>query len=329
VLRVKEGISADFNPWSWAVGLSLVCFAPLLLISFGYDFLTQVIPMTAESVSGLSRGELAEAGHAAMRGSYTHTMLEWSAMCAAVFCCILAFVQFRLTSEASLPIIGVALICAGAMDGFHTFAANRLITSVAENKDLIPFTWAICRLFHSLILLVGIGIALGASRSSQGSQSGSIGFIAAVSALFMVVAYGVISYCANSAVLPQTMYPDAAEMVRGVLAEHGTEVVIAHNGQAGLDVLDDFNPDVIVLDLMMPVVDGFEFLQRLRGDLNREDLPVVVLSAKSLSRSESESLAGHQASVLTKESGGSEQLLDAVLGRVLASRRTLVDESDA
>ncbi len=61
---------------------------------------------------------------------------------------MLAFVHFRLTNEPSLPVIGMAMACAGGMDAFHTLAADRLIDAVADNRDLIPFTWAICRMFH-------------------------------------------------------------------------------------------------------------------------------------------------------------------------------------
>ena len=61
------------------------------------------------------------------------------------------------------------------------------------------------------------------------------------------------------------------------LREAGHEVVEACNGELGLEAVRDHTPDCVVLDLLMPVLDGPGFLQRLRGD--GSDLPVVVATA--------------------------------------------------
>ena len=58
-----------------------------------------------------------------------------------------------------------------------------------------------------------------------------------------------------------------------------TRVECARNGQEGLEKLEDFKADLILLDLMMPVMDGREFLVRLRADSRYRDLPVLVVSA--------------------------------------------------
>jgi two-component system, NtrC family, sensor kinase len=100
----------------------------------------------------------------------------------------------------------VALFCAGMMDAFHTLAADRLINAVADNTNLIPFTWAICRLFNALIVLVGVSLLLLAKP--QQIKHGSP-FILVTSLLFGAIAYGTIHFCATSQVLPATMYPDA------------------------------------------------------------------------------------------------------------------------
>jgi signal transduction histidine kinase/ActR/RegA family two-component response regulator len=149
-----------------------------------------------------------QALQAAVRGSYTHTLLEWTALCAAIFVCLLAFLQYRLTREASLPIIGVALLCAGTMDAFHTLAADGLISTVADNRDLIPFTWALCRLFNGLILLTGLSLVLisQATRGFLGDRWSLVG----VSTTFVACAYVTVLICATSPSLPQTMFPDAA-----------------------------------------------------------------------------------------------------------------------
>ena len=86
---------------------------------------------------------------------------------------------------------------------------------------------------------------------------------------------------------------DARERVRRTLQRDGWQVREAENGAAALESLDAERPSLILLDLMMPVMDGFAFLRALRG---RPDgtVPVVVLTAKEISASEKESL-GRQA----------------------------------
>jgi CheY-like chemotaxis protein len=66
------------------------------------------------------------------------------------------------------------------------------------------------------------------------------------------------------------------ELLSTALEEDGYEVVPAVNGQDALAVCERWRPDVIVLDLMMPVMDGWTFAKRLR---ERDEIPIVVLSA--------------------------------------------------
>ena len=58
------------------------------------------------------------------------------------------------------------------MDAFHTFAADRLIHAVADNKNLIPFTWAICRTINATIMLVGVAM-FAFSKKTYFSKRGS------------------------------------------------------------------------------------------------------------------------------------------------------------
>jgi DNA-binding response OmpR family regulator len=70
-----------------------------------------------------------------------------------------------------------------------------------------------------------------------------------------------------------------------LLLEEGFEVRVAHHGGEALAVLDGgWRPDVIVLDLMMPVVDGWTFRARQRARTDVADVPVVVLSGAHESR---------------------------------------------
>jgi len=138
-----DASSAKLNMTSWTIAVVAVCLLPLILMGLGVDLSSGNPPLTPKAAGQYSPGELKEAAFEALTGTFTHTILEWTAVCSALFVMILSFVYFRVTREPSLPVIGVALACAGAMDAFHTLAADRLIEAVADNKDLIPFTWAI------------------------------------------------------------------------------------------------------------------------------------------------------------------------------------------
>jgi two-component system, chemotaxis family, chemotaxis protein CheY len=74
--------------------------------------------------------------------------------------------------------------------------------------------------------------------------------------------------------------PDIRELLFTALEDEGFEVVPAGNGQEALAIIKTFRPDVIVLDLMMPVMDGWQFANELRArDEGDEDIPIVLLSA--------------------------------------------------
>lgn len=142
----------------WAV--VVICVLPTLLNLLGVDFGSPSRPFDASATLNMPKIEVIDVLHRTLLGSFTHTILEWSAFCTAIFTVILSLIHFYIKGDVITPIIGVALFSAGCMDAFHTLAADRLIQGVADNQNLIPFTWAICRLFNALILLIGAGIFL-------------------------------------------------------------------------------------------------------------------------------------------------------------------------
>ena len=85
---------------------------------------------------------------------------------------------------------------------------------------------------------------------------------------------------------------DTRDRLRSFLEKDGWTVVEAENGQDGLDKVDVERPGVVLLDLTMPVMDGFTFLQRFRGRPDCDDIPVVVLTALDLTREDRRRLAG-------------------------------------
>ncbi|HZI11471.1 MAG TPA: response regulator [Myxococcus sp.] len=76
------------------------------------------------------------------------------------------------------------------------------------------------------------------------------------------------------------------EALQDILSVEGYDVVTAFNGVDGLKRMADAKPDLVLLDLMMPVMDGREMLRRMREDPKLGDIPVVVMSAGRISDEE-------------------------------------------
>ncbi|NKB71609.1 MAG: response regulator [Candidatus Latescibacteria bacterium] len=106
--------------------------------------------------------------------------------------------------------------------------------------------------------------------------------------------------------------PLVVDLLRQLLEEEGWQVRSAGNGEEGLAAMGRQRPDLVLLDLMMPVVDGFEMLRSLRGNPVWNDLPVVVLTAKELTRQESEELRSQTTRVIEKEGLDPERLMEGL-----------------
>lgn len=71
-----------------------------------------------------------------------------------------------------------------------------------------------------------------------------------------------------------------------ILNEEGIDVVVARNGEEALALISESIPDALILDLMMPGIDGFDVLKTLREDILTEKTPVLILTAKHITREE-------------------------------------------
>lgn len=81
--------------------------------------------------------------------------------------------------------------------------------------------------------------------------------------------------------------------VRKVLEDEGMNVSHVYNGEQGLAYLNTAIPDIIILDLMMPGIDGFEVLKAIRENDSTSNIPVLILTAKSLSLQENQRLKNY------------------------------------
>ena len=117
--------------------------------------------------------------------------------------------------------------------------------------------------------------------------------------------------------------PDTVKLLSQRLEAHGMTVRTADNGREALKRLAERAPAVIILDLTMPVMDGFAFLEHVNRDPGWTRVPVIVLSGKLLSPTEVEILGRSCSAILVKGKAGAEQLADAILRAVVPLARKL------
>ncbi len=112
---------------------------------------------------------------------------------------------------------------------------------------------------------------------------------------------------------------NASMLMKRILQAHGIkEVYQAFDGQEGIEAVERVTPDLIVLDLMMPHVDGFGVLDALKMDERLRDVPVVVVTAKDLTADERARLSGQVQSLLLKGSFVDDDALQALLEQKLS-----------
>lgn len=74
---------------------------------------------------------------------------------------------------------------------------------------------------------------------------------------------------------------DLVEMIRIKLEFEGFEVITACNGREALERIKDFTPDLILLDVMMPQLDGYQVCRKLKADSKYKHIPVIMFTAKA------------------------------------------------
>ncbi len=117
---------------------------------------------------------------------------------------------------------------------------------------------------------------------------------------------------------------ETRRQIRRVLTAEGWQADEAANGRIALQRLAEGRPDVILLDLMMPEMDGFEFLAELRKEPGGLEIPVVVITAADLSAADHERLRGGARDILNKRSDDCDDLFEqlrALLRRYAGDKR--------
>ena len=107
---------------------------------------------------------------------------------------------------------------------------------------------------------------------------------------------------------------DAARLVQRLLQARGKfEVMIANDGAQGLRMVRELRPDLVITDIMMPGMDGFQVIEEINADEALSEIPIIVLTAKELTVHERERLSGQIDALLQKGSTLDEDLLQNIL----------------
>jgi CheY-like chemotaxis protein len=106
--------------------------------------------------------------------------------------------------------------------------------------------------------------------------------------------------------------PDTQDVLRRLLVKEGCQVIAAENGRVALERLAESQPRLILLDLMMPEMDGFQFIDRLRQHENWRTIPIVVVTAKDLTKEDRLRLNGYVREIIRKNAFPRDELLAEV-----------------
>jgi len=114
--------------------------------------------------------------------------------------------------------------------------------------------------------------------------------------------------------------PEMIDLIRVILTRRGFEIRGANGGKEGIEIIRKEHPDLVLLDLMMPEMDGFEFLDELRRRPEWREIPVVVITSKDLTEEDRRRLNGGVARIIQKGTLSFDELLATI--RVLAPAET-------
>ena len=103
--------------------------------------------------------------------------------------------------------------------------------------------------------------------------------------------------------------PRTVELLTDMLQPEGFSVLQAYGGQQGIDLAIEKHPDLIILDLMMPEVNGFDVVEQLRAHPEAMEIPIMIYTSKDLTAEDRQRLNSHVQAIASKSVSGKEDLL--------------------
>lgn len=139
------------------------------------------------------------------------------------------------------------------------------------------------------------------------------------------VSENLISEMAKTILLVEDSEP-AIIQLKDFLEESGYQIIVAHDGNEGLKIMSEIIPDAIILDLMMPDIDGFEVLKTIRDADTTAQIPVLILTAKHITKEELKFLKRNNIyQLIQKGDVNKVQLLDTIKGMVTSLNKNAVE----
>jgi len=106
--------------------------------------------------------------------------------------------------------------------------------------------------------------------------------------------------------------PQNIRLIKAMLKPFNMKVMVADGGKAGLEIAMKKKPDLIILDLMMPDVDGFEVVSKLREDPAAAQIPILIYTAKNITSEDRERLQGNIQTIIQKGDFGKDRFLEMI-----------------
>jgi CheY-like chemotaxis protein len=103
--------------------------------------------------------------------------------------------------------------------------------------------------------------------------------------------------------------PANLDLLQALLEPEGYKVLRASGGREGIDLARTDQPDLILLDLMMPDVTGFDVVETLRTESVTRSIPIILLTSKELTMSDKAALNGNVAAIFERNSGSGSELV--------------------
>ena len=123
--------------------------------------------------------------------------------------------------------------------------------------------------------------------------------------------------------------PRNTRLVQAMLKPFSIEVLSTNDGAAGIKLARTRKPDLIILDLMMPEVDGFEVVSAIRADPATAEIPILIYTAKNITVADRQRLQSSIQAIIRKGDLSKEQFLDLIYRRGERRRRPPADEAAA
>ena len=175
-------------------------------------------------------------------------------------------------------------------------------------------------------------------QEQQGLSMGQFDFLTKpinrTQLLQMMVKYQILADRRRANKMPTSVLvvdddPRNTRLVEAMLKPYNVNLLVAGNGAAGIKLALQRKPDLIILDLMMPDVDGFEVVSALRNDTTTAEIPILIYTAKNITAADRERLQGSIQSIIRKGELNKEQFLELIYRRGERRKRPPAEEPAA